>query len=84
MTSKWTICPTCDGDGSHSRRLGVVNPQEWDPEEFEQYMEGGYDEPCGTCGGSGKISREQRRAAMERHERQLCYERGVNEAGEPL
>lgn len=52
---KWIICPDCDGEGHNARHLGEINRDEWDDEEFERYMDGGYDKQCTTCGGAGKI-----------------------------
>lgn len=52
---KWAICCNCGGDGSHSRRLGVINPDEWTDEELEAYRCGAYDKPCEDCDGAGKV-----------------------------
>lgn len=52
---KWCICPECGGDGGSSAYLGVVNPDDWDEEEFQHYLDGRYDRPCTFCGGSGKL-----------------------------
>jgi len=61
LSSKWAICSICDGEGSH------VNPsidcngitqsewEEWDYEDREMYMSGGYDQSCESCNGSGKV-----------------------------
>lgn len=60
----WIICPTCRGDGT------TVNPAidgngltaedfRDDPDFYDDYMGGVYDQPCGACGGSGKM-RESR------------------------
>lgn len=51
----WRICPTCSGEGKHSRALGVVNPDDFSPDEWEDYLSGGYDQPCSTCEGTGKV-----------------------------
>lgn len=51
----WEICHVCSGDGGHSRRLGVVDPDDWEPEEFEEYLAGRYDAVCERCHGSGKV-----------------------------
>jgi DnaJ-class molecular chaperone len=57
--SNWHICPTCSGEGKHSIALGVINRDEWDFEELDSYMAGGYDSRCKTCQGSGKITSDQ-------------------------
>jgi DnaJ-class molecular chaperone len=74
MSARWMICQTCSGDGSHSRALGVVDPNDFDPEEWERYIGGGYDQTCGTCGGSGKVRTDDADASLA-HRRQLCAER---------
>lgn len=56
----WLICPTCSGDGSHAQRLGVVNPEEWSDDEWEDYMGGAYDDVCESCQGSGKVREGQK------------------------
>ena len=56
--NKWEICCNCDGNGKHSKHLGVITSsdrEEWDDEEFDQYMEGAYDTPCSVCRGTGKV-----------------------------
>ena len=73
LPMKWEICDCCGGDGAHSKRLGVINTEEWEPEELEDYMRGTYDERCGECGGDGKVrvpdfdqmSEEQKRIVEE-------------------
>ena len=60
--NKWHICPTCEGNGKHSLDLGAITSsdrEEWDDEEFQQYIDGAYDRRCDTCGGSGKITAQQ-------------------------
>jgi hypothetical protein len=54
----YQVCETCNGKGSH------VNPSidahgisaeewanDWDEEDRETYLSGGYDQPCNECGG---------------------------------
>jgi len=53
---KWVICHRCDGDGAHSHHLGVVDPEDCSPEEWDDYMAGGHDRPCECCGGTGKLA----------------------------
>lgn len=58
---RWMICPTCSGEGSHSLRLGVITSSDresWSDDEWENYMAGGYDEPCSTCNATGKITEQ--------------------------
>ena len=57
--TKWHICPTCDGNGSHSQRLGQLDLTEWSRSELTEYFNGAYDERCDTCKGSGKITGDQ-------------------------
>jgi hypothetical protein len=56
---KWSICYVCDGDGAHSKRLGVINMEEWSPDELDDYFAGAYDSTCECCGGTGKVTQEQ-------------------------
>ncbi len=52
--TSWAICHVCRGEGGHSRRLGVVDPNEWDPDEWDDYMSGYYNARCERCDGAGK------------------------------
>jgi hypothetical protein len=52
---EWQICDTCRGHGGHSRRLGVINRDDWDDEDFYDYMAGAYNATCEMCNGSGKV-----------------------------
>lgn len=75
--SKWIICPTCSGEGQHSRAIGCITAdqweQDWSDDEKEMYLEGGYDQTCESCQGSGKIKEEQLRGlAEDRAERRLA------------
>ena len=58
----WAICGCCRGEGKSSLYLGAITQSDrqpggdWDdPEDFEEYMRGGYDRVCDECGGSGKV-----------------------------
>lgn len=53
--SPWMICPHCRGEGQTSAHLGEVDPDDFDADDFQDYLAGGYDAPCGACGGSGKV-----------------------------
>lgn len=63
----WMICPTCRGDGSHARALGVINPDEWSDDEMADYMAGALDDICESCEGSGKV-REGQELKVYRYE----------------
>lgn len=58
----WAICGCCEGEGKSSLYLGAITQSDrepggsWeDPDEFAEYMRGGYDRTCDECGGSGKV-----------------------------
>ena len=54
----WEICPTCNGRGSHSLRIGAITADQradWDPDEWEDYMNGLYDEACGCDHGKVRV-----------------------------
>jgi hypothetical protein len=51
---RWEICPTCRGEGHHARRLGVIDPSDWEWDELDDYRRGVYDEQCDRCHGTGK------------------------------
>jgi DnaJ-class molecular chaperone len=59
LPGKYEICSACSGHGASSAYLGAITSEErerdWDPEEFEDYMEGAYDKTCEECKGSGKV-----------------------------
>lgn len=69
-TSPWMICPTCRGDGKHSQHLGAITQEDrdrdWDPDAWQDYLDGVYDKTCETCGGSGKIRQKAYDAICER------------------
>ena len=61
----WAICGCCEGEGKSSLYLGAITQSDrepggsWeDPDEFAEYMRGGYDRTCDECGGSGKVVAE--------------------------
>ena len=74
MTAAKQKCPTCSGKGSHSRALGVVSPDDFSYEEWQEYLNGGYDSQCDTCNGTGQIEPKQ----MIRHRAHLHMERYGN------
>lgn len=59
IPAKWIICDNCDGNGSHSKHLGAITQEDidrdWSPDEFDDYLAGGYDMQCEVCKGSGKV-----------------------------
>lgn len=78
FTGPWVICSRCNGDGSHSHRLGAISAEQmahdWDEEEQERYFAGGYDESCEVCEGTGKVRKaannaERKEAQAERDAR---------------
>lgn len=50
----WIICPHCAGNGTMDR-LGEVNPEDFDDEGWQDYLDGAYDAPCAVCSGAGKV-----------------------------
>lgn len=57
---RWAICDECRGEGKHSHAVdgnGITSSEwdEWDVEERETYMRGGYDRTCEVCRGAGKV-----------------------------
>lgn len=61
---RWAICPTCQGRGRHSLRLGAVTQtdreQNWSREEWAEYMAGDYDQSCGCEHGKVRVVDEAR------------------------
>ena len=54
----WEICDDCNGEGSHSRHLGVLDQEfldDMDEDTWYAYRSGVYDTRCERCSGSGKI-----------------------------
>jgi hypothetical protein len=51
------VCPTCDGKGSHinpsidSHGIGAEEWAEWDHDDREAYLTGGFDVSCYQCNG---------------------------------
>ena len=52
---EWEICGHCRGAGKSSDYLGVIHPEDWEPEDLEDYVSGKYDRPCRKCSGTGKL-----------------------------
>ena len=64
IMSKWQICCNCDGNGKHSKHLGIITQEtqdDWGDEGMETYMGGGYDTACSVCCGTGKVLSENNR-----------------------
>jgi hypothetical protein len=61
LPARWEICSTCDGEGRESAYLGAITQEDrdrdWSHDEWEDYMQGGYDRPCAACNATGKILR---------------------------
>ncbi len=58
ITYEWAICDECEGEGSHSRHLGVIDHEtwnDWQDDERASYLNGRYDRACIPCHGSGKV-----------------------------
>lgn len=59
LPGKFAICSHCQGTGGSSAYLGAITESdraEWDDEEWESYMSGGYDRCCDQCSGTGKVA----------------------------
>lgn len=68
ITLRWDICPVCEGEGGHSRHLGVITGEawsEWDDDERAGYLCGSYDRSCDRCEGTGKVRDIDLEAAPE-------------------
>lgn len=59
--SKWCICSNCDGEGAHSKRLGVIACDDWTDDELDAYKGGAYDQTCEVCEGTGKVREDANR-----------------------
>ena len=59
IPATWEICGVCDGEGKESAYLGAITQDDLessgDQDDFEHYLDGGYDRTCECCGGSGKV-----------------------------
>jgi len=67
------VCGLCDGKGSHvnpsidSNGITAEEWDDWDNEDRENYMNGGYDVPCYKCGGKRVIPGPDRDRAIPEH-----------------
>src|SRR4249920_3393464 len=60
LPGKYEICDECGGHGAHSRAVdgdGITSSEwaEWDQDDRETYLSGGYDQGCESCHGTGKV-----------------------------
>lgn len=58
ITYVWVICDSCNGHGTHSRHLGVISHEtldEWEDDQWSDYVSGRYDKQCFLCDGAGKV-----------------------------
>lgn len=58
LPSKFAVCETCEGRGTHVNRnidgngIGADEWAEWDDEDRHAYLSGRYDVSCEECGGA--------------------------------
>lgn len=59
LPTRWEICGTCRGEGTHAHGIGAITATEWaedwDADERADYLAGHYDRRCEDCDGSGKV-----------------------------
>lgn len=50
---RWIVCPDCRGRGAMTLKRIAIPAEEFhdDPDFFDDYRNGVYDEPCDQCGG---------------------------------
>lgn len=56
LPTRYEVCPTCDGEGKSSAYLGVIERDDWSPEELEDYLRGAYDRRCDECQGERVVA----------------------------
>jgi hypothetical protein len=57
ISFEWVICDYCQGNGGHSRHLGMISQDtwnDWGDESRERYLSGAYDTACTACSNTGK------------------------------
>lgn len=68
--SPWIICPECRGEGKSSAYLGAITQEDrerdWDPDSWDDYMNGAYDRICDCCNGTGKVREKACEDYLER------------------
>ncbi len=65
----WVVCPDCDGEGKHVLHgiaLTADDIEQQGPDFIEDYMNGGYDTVCETCGGRTTIRESEVEEFYER------------------
>ena len=61
VPARWDSCSLCSGKGKHSLAVdghGITAEeweQDWDYEDREMYLSGGYDSQCEECDGTGAV-----------------------------
>jgi hypothetical protein len=75
LPTYWAICQDCQGEGHHAKHIGEITSDqwnhEWDEDERESYLRGGYDTRCDTCDGSGKVREIRREGKMTDQQRRI-------------
>jgi len=61
----YIICPVCNGE-ERVDVIGVVDRNSFDADDWEFYLEGGYDAPCTYCNSTGKVRDEPERQPIYR------------------
>jgi hypothetical protein len=62
LPTKFELCPRCQGAGTHTNPSidgnGITSSEwaEWDDDDRETYMSGGYDVRCETCKGERVVA----------------------------
>lgn len=72
------LCDYCAGEGSHALGGEAIHDwNEWDPDERDFYMSGGYDSTCEMCKGTGRlrIAVGRTEAAQKFLDEQEAYDR---------
>jgi len=80
---KFVVCPTCEGKGTHvnpsidAHGIGAEEWSEWDEDDRERYLNGGYDVSCAQCGGNRVVeAMDAQRASQELTNQWEQWERG--------
>jgi len=80
LPGRFEVCPRCEGEGRHVHEAidgnGITSSEfaEWDADDRETYLAGGYDVTCSVCRGLRVVAivdeallTEAQRAVYERH-----------------
>ena len=81
-TTKYSVCPRCEGEGSTVHPYVSVwteSDRAEDPEGFDDMLRGVYDVPCPECGGKRVVTAEDEADYQEREQdrRTAMYEDGI-------